>query len=490
MTPQLRALAGEQARTPLEVAELQMQPDRFKRLSRPFWASFAIGAFGLLIFAALLVNTLDRQSITDSEQVFGSVLDERMERLSELTLEYAYWDQAVNHLVTKLDMAWVEKTFVDYMNSGLGIAGVHLLDQNNADRLHLFEGVVTDGSIMTPYGTDAFALINQARRTPAGEVPVPENGLLGTADELFQASAARMTTYTDDDEDISTDHVLMFVKRLDEAALSELAAKFRFPNLEITTEQPSYFQASWPITNSDGIVFARFIWDPDLPGQRLLAPLTIGLLIVYAGMMISARLFLKQASRLVAALEKAKCRTERAKELLASQAVTDVLTGLGNRRDYEQTLDRLSEVANGHREFALICIDLDRFKIINDTLGHETGDEVLKHAGKVLTSLLYPQDRVFRLGGDEFVIVFQHADRNRVIAVANKAIRMLSDPVMVNGHLCRFGASAGIAYSADPVTLLRSADAALYTSKKTGRSRVSIYGEEAAAARVSSGAGS
>ncbi|CTQ72951.1 sensor domain-containing diguanylate cyclase [Roseibium alexandrii] len=447
---------------------------RIHKLSRPFWASFIIGAVSLLVFAAFLVNALDRQAITSSERVMGSVLGERLDRLSELTLEYAFWDESVDRLVNGFDEDWIETTFVDYIYSDLGIIGVHVLDGENTDRLHVYEDAVTDGTSMKRYGPDAEKLINRARRTPTNETPIPATGFLGAIDDLYLASAARMTTY-DAETDTSTDHVMMFVRPLDDEALADLGEKFQLPGLQITTEDPSYFQAHWPIRAEDGTTLANFVWNPVLPGQRLLPPLALGLIIVYAGMMIAARAFLKQAMHMVSALDAAKRRTERAKELLAHQANTDALTNLGNRWSFEQTLDTLSAKADGTKEFALVCFDLDRFKTINDTLGHETGDEVLKYVGETLSSLTYPQDKVFRLGGDEFVIVFGLTDRERVLAVAKEAISILSQRVTLNGHSCHFGASAGIAYSTEPVNLLRRADTALYASKKKGRGQVTVY---------------
>nr|WP_286183138.1 diguanylate cyclase [Labrenzia sp. R4_1] len=404
----------------------------------------------------------------------GAILDERTDRLSELTLEYAYWDESIDRLVTQFDEDWIDTTFIEYIYSDLGIIGVHVLDGENADRLHIFEDYRADRSAMERYGPDALRLISRARRTEENEAPIPATGFLGSASDLYLASAIRMTTY-DTDKITSTNHVMMFVRKLDEAALTYLSDKFQLPGLKITTEDPSYFQAHWPIRAEDGVTFANFVWNPVLPGQQLLAPLAIGLIIVYGGMMIAARAFLKQATHMVSALDAAKKRTERAKELLAHQANTDALTNLGNRWSFEQTLDALSAKADGTKEFALVCFDLDRFKTINDTLGHETGDEVLKYVGETLSSLTYPQDKVFRLGGDEFVIVFGLTDRERVLAVAKEAIAILSQRVMLNGHSCHFGASAGIAYSTEPVNLLRRADTALYASKKKGRSQVTVY---------------
>ncbi len=294
-----RAPTGhQQADAPAGKARLK----RIHKLSRPFWASFIIGAVSLLVFAAFLVNALDRQAITSSEQVMGAILDERTDRLSELTLEYAYWDESIDRLVTQFDEDWIDTTFIEYIYSDLGIIGVHVLDGENADRLHIFEDYRADRSSMERYGPDAGRLINRARRTEENEAPIPATAFLGSASDLYLASAIRMTTY-DTDKITSTDHVMMFVRQLDEAALADIGEKFQLPGLQITTQDPSYFQAHWPIRTEDGTTLANFVWNPVLPGQRLLPPLALGLIIVYAGMMIAARAFLKQATHMVSALD-------------------------------------------------------------------------------------------------------------------------------------------------------------------------------------------
>jgi diguanylate cyclase (GGDEF)-like protein len=156
-------------------------------------------------------------------------------------------------------------------------------------------------------------------------------------------------------------------------------------------------------------------------------------------------------------------------------AAYDSLTGLPNRAQFSQLLNHAIESAQRYRrQFALFFIDLDRFKIINDSLGHEAGDLLLQRVGSRLSECVRHSDVVARLGGDEFVMMIQSVnERAQVEAVARKVLAAASAPVMLHGKECRVSASIGIcmypADAADEATLMQSADAAMYRVKEHGK---------------------
>ena len=162
-------------------------------------------------------------------------------------------------------------------------------------------------------------------------------------------------------------------------------------------------------------------------------------------------------------------------------ALHDYLTALPNRRYLEARLDELRQSASEHsRGIAVLHIDLDRFKQINDTLGHGAGDAMLKHAARILRDNIRPTDFAARIGGDEFVVLLDYDGENGVLsAIAERIIAEMRQPVWHNGQECRFGASIGIACSvdrsSDPRALLQNADIALYNAKNQGRNRHEFY---------------
>ncbi|ACE85393.1 EAL domain-containing protein [Cellvibrio japonicus] len=175
---------------------------------------------------------------------------------------------------------------------------------------------------------------------------------------------------------------------------------------------------------------------------------------------------------------------KRYEEELLKLAHYDTLTGLGNRRKLLSEMEFL--IQKSHRAsapFALLFGDLDHFKHINDNLGHEAGDLLLRRIARRLQKGLRRGDNVYRLGGDEFVVLLQDVNRfEAVITVAEKLIQLIKRPIRLNNHAVHAGMSFGIAlYPTDgdtPQTLLRNADSALYEAKTKGRGSHQLYRKE------------
>jgi diguanylate cyclase (GGDEF)-like protein len=171
---------------------------------------------------------------------------------------------------------------------------------------------------------------------------------------------------------------------------------------------------------------------------------------------------------------------ETAKANIEHNALHDPLTGLPNRRYLDAMLARIASQPDDGRRLALLHIDLDRFKQINDTLGHAAGDAMLVHAARVLASNVRSEDFVARIGGDEFVVLCQAEGGDAVLAaLAERIVVQMRVPVDYRGHECRFGVSVGIASeparSADAGRLLINADIALYRAKRRGRNRYEFF---------------
>ena len=162
------------------------------------------------------------------------------------------------------------------------------------------------------------------------------------------------------------------------------------------------------------------------------------------------------------------------RDRLRHEASHDSLTGLSNRTLFaERTATALREATDEHT-LAVLFIDLDDFKIINDSLGHHAGDQLLKEASVRLLRCVRPGDTVARLGGDEFAVLLKSAvDRNDVIAVAQRVLDNMANPIDLGRRSVRASCSIGIAIDLDESTevetLLRNADVAMYLSKSRAR---------------------
>ncbi|SLN49017.1 putative diguanylate cyclase YcdT [Falsiruegeria litorea R37] len=160
------------------------------------------------------------------------------------------------------------------------------------------------------------------------------------------------------------------------------------------------------------------------------------------------------------------------------QAFTDTLTGLKNRRAMDHILERLTVSS---ARFALMHLDLDFFKAVNDTLGHAAGDHVLQQVARVMVEETRGDDTVARVGGDEFVLIFNGLqDKTRLDSIARRLITRLEEPIPFQSDICRISASIGTVQSSqfaspDPAGMLHAADLALYSAKRAGRACHHFY---------------
>ncbi len=175
---------------------------------------------------------------------------------------------------------------------------------------------------------------------------------------------------------------------------------------------------------------------------------------------------------------------KRLEEKLTYMATHDSLTGLPNRRLFDDRLKLALAQARRHQiELAVIFLDLDYFKDINDTLGHRIGDQLLEVVGERLTNLLRETDTIARMGGDEFLILLPEiARREDAGKVARKILEAVGEPVVVEGHDLYVTASVGISLYPDDgddgESLMQKADIAMYQAKSEGKDNYQYYTAE------------
>ena len=175
---------------------------------------------------------------------------------------------------------------------------------------------------------------------------------------------------------------------------------------------------------------------------------------------------------------------KRAQERINYLARYDELTGLANRTQFREEIGgMLSAVRKRESQIALHLIDLDRFKTINDTLGHPVGDKLLTEVASRLRAIIRPGDMITRFGGDEFVVVQTRAEhRQDAELLAQRIVKAVAEPFEIDGHRIDIGASIGIAVASadgtDVDQLLKKADMALYAAKRGGRGSHQFFAVE------------
>jgi diguanylate cyclase (GGDEF)-like protein len=206
--------------------------------------------------------------------------------------------------------------------------------------------------------------------------------------------------------------------------------------------------------------------------DRTAAVLIIGMLLT-----LSLAAYLMLASRNSRRLSLANRR-------VLELAQTDALTGLPNRAFFLARLDEMNDrLKAGGSTFSILMLDLDRFKNVNDSLGHGAGDVLLRQVAQRLKSALRATDILARLGGDEFAIIQEGGEDQRACAteLAGRITRLVAEPFLLPGHRVEIGTSIGIAiapdHGSDQEQLLKKADLALYRSKSAGRDCFTVYDE-------------
>jgi diguanylate cyclase (GGDEF)-like protein len=194
-------------------------------------------------------------------------------------------------------------------------------------------------------------------------------------------------------------------------------------------------------------------------------------------------LWLAEAKRAVLEeLRRLNARLEDEKSEAQELALSDPMTGLRNRRGLDRVLLR---ACSGEVPFAVMLLDLDYFKAVNDSLGHAAGDHVLRAVAQILLQETRISDTVARVGGDEFVILLPgQTDVEVLTRAAQRIIASLQAPILFEGKPCEIGVSVGISLSTDYAIpeadrMLGDADQALYAAKRAGRARVEMYSKVA-----------
>ena len=165
---------------------------------------------------------------------------------------------------------------------------------------------------------------------------------------------------------------------------------------------------------------------------------------------------------------------EKARKLLEFESRHDSLTKLANRRKLEEVY--AAQVKAGNTTMSVMHLDIDHFKQINDTLGHNAGDATLQHAANILQRHIKGNALVSRVGGDEFVaLIFENWPQSHLQAIADEIIRDMSVPFLYGAQKCTIGSSIGVATYCDNDDLFINADLALYAAKKAGRRRCRFY---------------
>ncbi|MGE7471172.1 putative bifunctional diguanylate cyclase/phosphodiesterase [Bosea sp. NPDC003192] len=442
------------------------------------------GAFALVLAAVLGVMSA---MVSDANQLEATRQRDRVEaalttqvhlrRLRFENLQAAGVLQPVlNSLLPNATLQWA---FAQVANRFLDFDGTYLVTAS---------GRVLAGVEQRETGSQAGydALVRLRPDLPGGSATPEARGigngpvsvmLIQNGSDTFGIIAADLRKGQQTAGDAAAPETAAFIvgyRKVAQAQLDELGRRYRVPRLEIVAERPADPLRRRDIPSPDGSVNAWLSWTPERPGDAMINQFAWALGAITA---LFAALFVYVFHRLRNAAQQIALRESQIHRL----AGQDELSGLPNRRTFDLRLDQeIAQLGRTKSGLAVLMLDLDRFKAVNDTYGHNAGDELIRQVGQRLTTVLRLGDTVARLGGDEFGIIQTNMTAaNASAALGQRILDALTEPFEIAGVAVTIGCSIGIAHAprdgADRSTLLRLADTALYQAKNEGRNRYSFF---------------
>ena len=457
--------------------------------------AFAAAVLGVVITAAAVTGLLywsthrvDELSLDRQQRLVQKVLAQSAHQIGHDQESVTVWDDAVVRLREPvLDLDWFDNNLGVWLHEFYGHDAAYVLDPNGRPLYSMADGV-------RGAPQDFMAIANQVRpmvaklRTSMREQPVgsvPAHDMSPVASDLMVingrpsiVSVKPIVSDTGDLEQVAgTEAVHIAVRHLDGNFATAIREDYAFeggrfvpPGLPLAPGE-----SARPLLSRDGQPIGQFAWRPFAPGSQVFERLAPVLLFVSALVGGIVLLLLRRIAKRTRELRESN-------DTVRHLAFHDPLTGLPNRALFEDRLGHALQVfrRTADRPLALLFLDLDRFKAVNDTLGHAAGDELIREFGRRLAGAIRASDTAARLGGDEFAIIQTDVSSpNDIDELCQRIIQAAAVPFTISGSQVHVGVSIGVALSGkdglDPAELTRRADIALYEVKATGRGHYALF---------------
>lgn len=443
-----------------------------------------------LAFIGLVASReADREAFTSQQRLLDIALKNRFELMARDQLSLARWDDSVLMISRDFDRDFISDEFMESLWFDFGLDRNMLIGPDNKVAAEAAGEIFHFNSRLLEKTDPLYQFVENARSTYFEyRITIPggygqelissvsagndaSHGFQNLGKEVFLVSA--MAIVPDDGDYALPDGnpvILVSAIHLGEKLIADLNDQLSFTDLKFI--QPAISSANLPlhhIVSPEGKVLGSLSWQGTMPGQKIWRT-------VIPVIIILAMLLAFVAYGIAWKIGKLTISLEASEQHNFFLAMHDTLSGLANRlhfnRALEDTLESLSSSS-----FTLIQGDLDRFKLVNDTLGHAAGDTVIKTVAHRLTAAVGSAGLVGRIGGDEFVILLPDCvDRLRIKKLAEKIIADICIPIETeNGESAEIGISLGIAFAPTnghtSETIMAAADGALYVAKDQGRNQ-------------------
>ncbi|CAO3459296.1 putative bifunctional diguanylate cyclase/phosphodiesterase [Azospirillum largimobile] len=437
----------------------------------------------------------DKASIERQVRMVEHDIRTSIERLAHELEVVAVWNDAVTYSNPDgLNIAWLDENIGIWMHKMFGHDQIYILNaydtaiyamrdgaQVEADR---FIGIRADvADLLDDVRGDGSILPDRTQRKSTGRA-IHASALHRIGERPAVVSVMRIVPHADEGPVAPTGNetLLLGVRFLDGSFLEDLRDEDLIDGARFSsTPNPQNGETTFLLKDKFNKSIGYLIWRPETPGKYILSHLAW----TYAAMAIG---IISIMMALIRILWKSTSELQTSQAHAQHLAFHDVLTGQPNRarlmEGLGQALGWTRRSANStESRFALLLLDLDRFKQVNDTLGHQAGDDLIREFANRLSTLVRRGDLVARLGGDEFAIIqFGISDDASTVALCQRILDCAAQPFSLLGGLqANVGVSIGIAIAPDvghdATTLMRKADIALYRAKSEGRNRHCLFTE-------------
>lgn len=455
--------------------------------------------------------TRDRQ-VREVRLAIGATLDD----LAQSQAGVAIWDPAAAELEKpRPNLGWLDQNVGIWLNYVFDHEQDVILDGKGRPVYFMQNGVRVSPATFSRLEASLHPLIDAVRGTsqlPANpherlphRPPHPSSTVRTSTDAIHatdlieiggKAAAASVMRMVPDSRASSaapgSEPLLISIRYLNSSLMHDLERVRGLAGARVTRAPVNGVSGEYsvPLTSSRGHPIGFFTWRPEMPGKSILASVVLrgggavaALLALLAAMVLGIGRLMARDARSIAVLQEARLELQ-AKEAQAQYLANhDPLTGLPNRASFSRFIDDAIAGMGEQRRVAVMLIDLDRFKNVNDTLGHLAGDKLLQAVAMRLANRVGDDSVVARLGGDEFAICMpRYRDAAQLDDVADHVLAELRAPFDLMGTSVRVGGSVGIAVGptqgSDRTELLRQADIAMYRAKEAGRDAYRLFSPE------------
>ena len=454
-------------------------------------AAIAVALAAMMLFvSSRFAASVDEQSRAREQEVVTNGLAEFQSEIGHRVVPQAVWDEAVINLDNRFSPEWAEENIGLFLNQTAGFEETFVLDTDNRVVFASDAGTTVARAMYDRYADAVEPIVARLRQaeTTRGHAATDIR-----SDRILPPLQASSVAWVGDNIQILTGTIVqsdfgratirhprapivIAAMTIDENVIQSFASRFMLADVHVHPGDASFEpdQAHARILDIEGRDVATLDWLPQTPGAVIAHHARVPVLLAVAALLGALFFFYRRTQTM-------------AQSLIASQthathlAHYDGLTGLPNR---VKCIERLTEALACAREgaggsVAILHIDLDRFKEINDTLGHQAGDELIRVAASRLTEAVGTEAMLARMSGDEFVAVLTDVSEQRAAMAADRCAMVMAAPIDVGGARMAVGCTVGVVLSddadADPLELLRRADLALNAAKREGRGRHRMF---------------